>query len=110
MQGSRLDKRETTMAERSPFRRFQHWGEQHPWLNFGLVLLFGVALVLLVPPRDSLNIAVLKVISWCLLYLGLNWLLYRSFLPSRARYKTEEAKADQIAAAVRRAREQDSTL
>ena len=98
------------MTDRSALQRINRWTEDHPWLTLGLVALFGLVLVLLIPPRDSLPFAALKVAVWLALYLGFNLLRYRSPFPTRDRIEAEEAKADEIDASVRRARDRDAGL
>lgn len=92
----------------APFRRYSDWSTAHPWRNLGLVVLIGVAIVYFVPPRASLAEAAIRIGLWFALYLALNLLVYRRPFPTRDHARAERAKADAIAASVRRARDEDA--
>jgi CHASE2 domain-containing sensor protein len=98
------------MAARAWFRRAKDWTIGHPWLTMFAWAATLTVIFWLLPPRTSLSETALRVGIAMIGVLGLNVLLYRSFFPTKQRIREEEAKADEIAASVRRWREHDSRL
>jgi hypothetical protein len=87
--------------------RYRRWAARHPWRELLLIAALFALLLLLLPPRDSLGAAVAKTAGYFALILALNYLRYRSVLPTPERIREAEAETDRIEARVRERQDVD---
>ena len=86
------------------FARYRTWGSRHPWQQLALSFVVLTILAVLIPPRDSLVVAVVKVAAIFALVYAMNLALYRSLLPTRERIQQENDRYASIDRAIREGR------
>jgi hypothetical protein len=98
------------MAARALLDRINTWSSQHPWKTILILAALGIPSISLIPPRENPIVAAAKIGLYLAIMIGINLLRYRTAVPSQQQIDEDERRADEIAAAVRRRREQDSLL
>lgn len=96
------------MAPISMLQRLRSWTTRHPWMSMFAWFTVLTIVFWLLPPNNNLAAAALDVAVAIAITLGINFLRFRSFFPTKQEIDNAETRADEIATAVRQMRDRDS--